>query len=206
MRKTAILALLVALPCFVAAQGTIELFNGKNLKGWKLYLVDDSKTPEEVFTADKGVINIAGQPFGCMYTEAQYSNYKLEIEWRWPEAASNSGIFQLVNFPAPEGENWPYTLECQLAAGKAGDVVHLGGAASDANIRVKVRNVESVEKPVGEWNKAEIICIDGNLTIYINGTLQNEITGATKTGGSIGMQSEGGPVQFRNITLTPLNK
>lgn len=44
---------------------------------------------------------------------------------RWIGEATNSGIFQRVQ----EGDKvWPQGIECQLMAGRAGDLVLLGGA------------------------------------------------------------------------------
>jgi len=40
--------------------------------------------------------------------------------------------------------------------------------------------------------------------LRINGLLQNEATGVGLRRGYIGLQSEGAPVVFRNIKLTPL--
>jgi hypothetical protein len=54
---------------------------------------------------------------------------------------------------------------------------------------------------VGEWNKAKIEVKSGVITIYINGELQNKGTNKVKKG-YIGLQSEGGPIQFRNMKLT----
>jgi hypothetical protein len=41
--------------------------------------------------------------------------------------------------------------------------------------------------------------------VHVNGQLQNRLTGLSNRQGFIGLQSEGGPVQFRNIILTPLD-
>lgn len=61
-----------------------------------------------------------------MYTKQKYSNYKLHVEWRWPDGKeANSGIFLLIEdlkSPFPNG------IECQLHAGDAGDFVLLGGS------------------------------------------------------------------------------
>ncbi len=43
----------------------------------------------------------------------------------------------------------------------------------------------SNEKPVGEWNSAEVICDDSTVTVYINGELQNRITGVSNNKGAI---------------------
>lgn len=54
----------------------------------------------------------------------------------------------------------------------------------------------------GEWNEANIFVKDGVITVYVNGVYQNTGTNKVKEG-HIGLQSEGGPIQFRNVTLTP---
>ena len=55
----------------------------------------------------------------------------------------------------------------------------------------------------GEWNEATVICKGGKVTVYINGQLLNECT-TTATEGYIALQSEGGPIEFRNIYLTAI--
>jgi hypothetical protein len=62
------------------------------------------------------------------------------------------------------------------------------------------------EKPVGEWNACDIICRGDTIAIRINGVLQNEITGALVDSGTIALQAEGKPVEFRHIEIAPLPK
>ena len=65
------------------------------------------------------------------------------------------------------------------------------------------KRADSSEKPVGEWNKAKIEMRSGKITVTINGVLQNQGTNKVKEG-YIGLQSEGGPIQFRNLRLRKL--
>ena len=60
------------------------------------------------------------------------------------------------------------------------------------------------ETEPGGWNKYEIICKGGTIEATINGKLQNKATGVNISKGYIGLQSEGVPIVFRNIKLTPL--
>ena len=151
-----------------------------------------------------GNIRIAGSPFGYMRTEETYDDYRLHVEWRWIGEATNSGIFQRVQ----EGDKvWPQGIECQLMAGRAGDLVLLGGARAAGiepvgKFPVKARIGDAgCEKPAGEWNEAEIVCRGDRMTVYINGMLQNECSGTDRTG-YIALQSEGGTLEFRNVYLT----
>ncbi|MDR3141573.1 MAG: DUF1080 domain-containing protein [Tannerellaceae bacterium] len=200
----------VALFCFIgeaSAQQVIKLFNGKDLSNWD-FIVDKNAVPaDQVYSVKDGVIHIKGNPFGYMYTKEKYDNYKLHVEWRWPQEATNSGIFLLiedVKNPFPNG------IECQLAAGNAGDFVCLGGSDLAEFIQrpgekrpafpvVKKANATS-EKPVGEWNEANIWVKNGTITVFINGVYQNTGTNKVKAG-HIGLQSEGKDIQFRNIQI-----
>ncbi|NLF58841.1 MAG: DUF1080 domain-containing protein, partial [Candidatus Hydrogenedens sp.] len=64
----------------------------------------------------------------------------------------------------------------------------------------------SSEKPLGEWNQYKVVCKGDTIELYINGTLQNRATGCTVTSGIIGLQSEGTPIEFRNIHIEPMGK
>lgn len=192
------------------AQKTEKLFNGKDLSNWN-FVVDKNSVPaDQVFSIRDGVIHITGNPFGYMYTKEKYSDYKLHVEWRWPNGESNSGIFLLIADPK---NPFPNGVECQLHAGDAGDFVLLGGSdlaeyqnrpgEPRPNFPVVKKTNPSSEKPIGEWNEANIFVKNGVITVYVNGVYQNTGTNKVKEG-YVGLQSEGKDVQFRNVTLTPL--
>lgn len=185
---------------------SIKLFNGKNLDGWIGYLDDSSLDPNAEFTVKNGVIHLSGK-LGYLHTEKVYSDYKLTAEWRWVDTATNSGIFLHVQ---PEYKALPENFEFQLKAGSAGDIYNSGGAFCDQSKAsgglVVVKQNSSNEKPVGEWNKGEAICEGNTITVYVNGQLQNKVTGTSLTEGYVGLQSEGKAIEFRNVILTPLKK
>ena len=185
----------------------VQLFNGKDLSNWVFYLKDQSVDPANVFTVKDGVIHISGDPFGYMRTKEKYSDYKLNVEWRWPSEATNSGVF--VHGQEPDAI-WLKCIECQLMAGNAGDFVCMNGA--DMNERpdkskVVVKKMsESSEKPVGEWNTMEVICKANTIEVIVNGVRQNKGTNVNITSGSICLQSEGKAIEFRNVFLSKLKK
>ncbi len=180
----------------------VELFNGSDLAGWEFYLAPGTEVEaSEVFTVADGCIRVAGQPFGYMRTAEKYGDYRLHVEWRWVGEGTNSGIFQRVQ----DGDKlWPNAIECQLCSGKAGDFVMLGGSKIEEMECVEeypvLARVGDYEKPVGEWNIAEVVCKGNKVTVYINGKLQNECT-CDSLEGYIALQSEGGPLEFRNIYI-----
>ena len=183
----------------------VSLFNGKDLNGWTAVLEDSPLHPSTEFTVEDGAISLSGK-FGYIRTEIPYADYRLNAEWRWPDSATNSGIFLHIQ----RDGIWPNCYECQLWNGKAGDLIHSSGTESaelraDSTLIILPKLEPSTEKPVGEWNTAEIVCSDSTITVHVNGQLQNRLTGLSNRQGFIGLQSEGGPVQFRNIILTPLD-
>jgi len=202
-------AMLMALALMSACTQSEKLFNGKDLSNWG-FVVDGDKAPaESVYTVYDNAIMITGVPFGYMYTKKKYKDYTLELEWKWLGEATNSGIFMMIA-QTQAGNAFPKAIECQLQGGNAGDFVMLSGSDLDEYVEpdsgrpafpVIRKRTASNEKPVGEWNKAKIEVQDGKITIYINGVLQNQGTNKVKEG-HIGLQSEGGPIQFRNLILT----
>lgn len=68
------------------------------------------------------------------------------------------------------------------------------------------RGAEDVEKPVGAWNRFEIIADGGNLVYWLNGVKVNEGKDGSLTEGKILFQSEGAEIYFRRIELHPLVK
>ena len=216
MKKNALLLILIfTVTAFFApgnlfAQKTTEPFNGTNLSNWNFVIQNNAAPASEVFMVKDGVIHITGAPLGYMYTKEKYGNCLLHVEWRWDEGESNSGVFILIEDPT---NPFPNGIECQLAAGKAGDLVMLGGSNLEEFVLnpgetrpafpiISKKNPSS-EKEAGEWNEADIYVIDGVISIYINGQYQNTGSNRVKFG-HVGLQSEGKAVQFRNIQITRL--
>ncbi len=203
---------LVVLSC--STENKIELFNGQDLDNWSIIVGSEDGEPKDLFYVEDGLMNTLGDPFGYIRTKESYSNYKLHVEWRWTEEPSNSGV--LLNV---QGKDmiFPHCVEAQLMHGKAGDFVLMGKGAAitvkDSTYLVTSEEKrylaipkfeESSEKPAGEWNTYDITSKDGTLELYVNGVLQNKGTDMSLTEGNIALQSEGGPMQFRNIYLQAL--
>ncbi len=182
----------------------IQLFNGQDLSNWIFHLKDPAVDPASVFTVQNGVIHIKGDPFGYMRTKDTYTEYKLNVDWRYPGEASNSGVFVHAQLP---DTIWLKCFECQLKSGSAGDFVCMNGAKMNElkpNTRVVNKMAASSEKPVGEWNTMEVTCKSNTIEVYVNGTLQNKATGISDTKGHICLQSEGKDIEFRNVFITKL--
>jgi hypothetical protein len=68
------------------------------------------------------------------------------------------------------------------------------------------RGENDVEKPVGEWNRMEIVCDGDSITCLLNGVLVNAGRQSSLKSGKILLQSEGAEIFFRKIEVRPLVK
>lgn len=191
-------------PKFGAA---IPLFNGEDLSGWD-YQLPAGTDPTTVWSAADGILRCNGRPAGYIYTEQEYTDFELTLEWRGnPETGpGNSGVLLRVQ---PPHKVWPRSIEAQLQSGNAGDFWNIDKFPMlTDNKRTSGRHTKkqspSNEKPLGEWNQYKLLVHGSKVTLTVNGTVQNIATWAARWSGPIALQSEGAVIEFRNIILRPI--
>jgi hypothetical protein len=197
----------------------VDLFDGKSLDGWtpfspaKKQGKDTPPTDAKVWSVQDGVIHCEGKPSGYLRTNKDYADYQLHLEWRWVGKPTNSGV--LLHKTGPD-ILWPTSVEAQLMHENAGDfylinlsslTVHGKQLGPVVKPYLRAKKMESSsENPPGEWNRYDIVCEGDSIQLTVNGVLQNKGAGANPRSGAICLQSEGSPIQFRNIYLKPLAK
>lgn len=151
------------------------------------------------------VLACAGQPVGYLRTERAFTSFELTVEWRFPdpERPGNSGV--LLRVQAPD-TIWPRSIEAQLNSGDAGDLWNIGAFPMQADAartsgRHTAKALPSSERPLGEWNTYVITLRDGDLTLAVNGQVQNRARWCAELPGGIALQSEGAPIEFRRVEL-----
>ncbi|MDF7799649.1 DUF1080 domain-containing protein [Pontiellaceae bacterium B1224] len=191
------------------------LFNGTDFTGWSFDTLDKAD-PETIWSVEDGVIRVngKGKPNGVMRTDASFSNYELEIEWRWPNAPGNNGC--LIHTSSPREMNvWPKSIEVQLQNGSAGDFWVIGESievkpeqiAKDKKgnpSRRRIKLVDGAEKPNGEWNTMRIIARGNTIEVYVNDQLVNKGWNASVSEGAICLQAERANAEFRTIRIREL--
>lgn len=215
--KTLPALLLVLTPLFAIAaddgtDGFKPLFNGKDLAGW----VNVNCAPDTWSVTGEGVIHCTGQPTGALRTERQYENFILELDWRHLKSGGNAGIFIWAGPEAAEGVPFLRSIEVQVldnGHGSSdshtthGDVFAIHGSTMKPFGRSRgMRSFPSEErsKSSPEWNHYRIECNDGVIRLSVNG---KEVSGGEDCvwrKGYIGLESEGSPVEFRNLKLKEL--
>jgi hypothetical protein len=187
-------------------EGFSDLFNGKDLTGWKFMLKDDAD-PAKTFSVHGGVIICTGHPNGYFYTDKSHKNYVLFYDWQYKRPANltedskfsgNSGC--LVHIQLPH-KVWPRCVEVQGMNKNHGQLIFIQHKANEHQEHFDKAAKDKAVKPVGEWNTTEIVCKDdGSISAKINGTEVSSGKGPL-TEGPIGFQSEGAEIHFRNIKI-----
>ena len=198
----------------------VPLFNGRDLTGW----VNANCAPE-TWRVREGVIHCTGRPTGALRTTRQYENFILEVEWRHLSSGGNSGVFIWGTPIAAPGVPFLRGIEVQVLdhgyaeqyekqTGKKsdwftthGDVFPIHGATMKPFGRhMGDRSFPSEERSKGtpEWNHYRIIGSNGVLRLHVNG---KEVSGGEDCNyrkGYLALESEGAPVEFRNVRIKEL--
>lgn len=185
----------------------ISLFNGRDLAGWTPFLGSDGDASKVWFVRDETLV-CAGSPVGYIKSDGSYTNFELELQWRFDPTlgAGNSGVLLRVQQP---DQVWPTSIEAQLQSRSAGDIwnigqfpMHVDASRTDGRHTTKAHPTN--EKPLGEWNTYLILLDHGRLELRVNGELQNVATDCAVIAGQIALQSEGSHIEFRAIRIRPL--
>jgi hypothetical protein len=181
----------------------IQLFNGKDLTGWRLIdpkQANGFKVVEGVLVNDP--VNPEGQRvnFGNLRTEKEFEDFKLTLDVNIPEH-SNSGVYL----------RGMYEIQVVDSYGKELDSHNMGGLYS------RIKPTSAAEKKGGEWQTMEMILCDRYVTVILNGVkiIDNQPAYGPTGGamqadvfkaGPIYLQGDHGKVSYRNLVLTPIVK
>jgi hypothetical protein len=169
----------------------VTLFNGTSLDGWQPVGRRDNQ-----WSAVGGILQNAKSGANLVTTQ-KFDDFKLHLEFRVPKGA-NSGVYLRGR----------YELQIDDAAGLDPSSHHLGGVYGF------IAPSENAAKPAGEWQSMDVTLVGRMITYDLNGTnviFNREIPGIT--GGAIDsaeaepgpllLQGDHGPVDYRNVVLTP---
>jgi hypothetical protein len=186
----------------VRTDGHRSYFYANDEKNWVFVLKDKKVDVSKVFKMGNGTLSISGESSGYLRTKGEYSNYELVLEYRWTKVLANSGV--LIHIQQKDTV-WPACFQVQQKADAAGDIICMNGLwAKECTDSVKFtipKMKPSNERPLGEWNSMHIICFGNTLKVFVNGELQNYVTGLTAQKGFIGFQNEGKPLEFRGLNI-----
>jgi hypothetical protein len=171
----------------------VALLSGNSLEGWHTVGRGDNQ-----WAVVSGVLQNA-KSGANLATDRKFEDFKLHLEFRVPKGA-NSGVYLRGR----------YELQIDDSAGLDPSSHHLGGVYGF------IAPSQNVARAAGEWQSMDLSLVGRMLNYDLNGTTiicNREIPGIT--GGALDsaegepgpllLQGDHGPVEFRNIVITPAN-
>lgn len=167
----------------------IKLTEGNEMKGWH------AEGPNQ-WIAENGILR-SPKSGANLVTDQKFTDFKLHAEFRIPKG-SNSGVYLRGR----------YEVQVTDAKGMEPSLDQLGA------IYGFLTPSEMVAKEAGEWNSFDVTLVGRMITVAVNGKTvitNQEIPGIT--GGAIDsneaepgpllIQGDHGPVEYRNLVITP---
>ena len=182
----------------------IELFNGKDLTGWRL---TDPKAVNGWGVKDAILVNNPAQEegkphknYGNLRTDREFEDFTLQVEVR-PSKGENSGVYV----------RGIYEIQVMDSYGRPTDAHNMGAVYS------RIKPSVSAEKPPGEWQTLEITFVDRHMTVVLNSQkiIDNQpVHGCTGGAlfsdvmrpGPIYLQGDHTGIEYRKLTLRPVAK
>ena len=177
------------------------------------------------------VFHCSGEPVGVIRTKEVYTNFELVARWTHLQSGGNSGFFVWTPPEALEGLepgklprggievqvlDHGYSEQYSARTGKApdfftthGDIFAVGTTKLDPFPPLSPNGKRSfprkhLSRGVGEWNHYYVRAINGEVRLWVNGEEVSGGNNAEPRSGYLCLESEGSPVEFREIRIRTL--
>lgn len=205
--------MMAALPLAAQVEAGFEpLFNGRDLTGWQLVR---GRGPG--YIVEKGVLVCPEDGGGNLFTEKEYANFVLRLDWRLWDGGNNG-----VGIRAPlEGDAAYVGMEIQVLD-EASEKYKKGAGLKPTQMTGSVYDVFAAKsghvKRDGVWNEYQIEARGRRIKVTLNGVVVTDVDldsvkdpevlkkhpGLARAKGHIGFLGHGTRVEFRNIRIMEL--
>ncbi len=202
--------------------------------GWRTLAAEDFakvNSADDTWSWRDGVLHCTGQPVSVIRSVKQFQNFEILVEWMHERPAGNSGVFVWVTpesiqkLTAAGKPGLPQGIEVQVLDHAFTDRMKARGAATDwfgTNGDVFPVGVKMTPFPPispdgsrsyptrhmanghGKWNQYYIRAVDGEVRLWVNGVEVSGGRGCDPASGYLCLESEGSPIQFRNLRVREL--
>jgi len=192
-----VLCIGLLVPVFAAdntpPEGFAALFNGKDLTNWK---ADDKA--KECWAIGDGVIKYNGKD-GDLWTEKEYGDFVLMVDWCMSSGVADSGIYVRGNSKSQ------VNIWCD-AMGSGEVYGYRTDNAQPEEVRNACKPSKKADKPLAQWNSFVITMKGDRLTVVLNGeeVISNAQLPGVKATGPIALQNHGNPLDFKNVYIKEL--
>lgn len=192
---------LLAIAFLATALPARPLFDGKTLDGWTIV----NNAP---FSVKDGAIHV-NRGTGWLRSNETFSDFVATFEFRILEEGANSGIFARTGPTShADAKGYPnngYQIQCiDSLAGQYPIATLIPYGAGPFKAEVDHDALQRAYRPAGQWQTIQIACLGASMRITLNGEVITRVSGIANPAGHLGLQAEGGLLEFRSIEVTPL--
>ena len=212
MKRNVLIVMLMAAAITLQAQEWVELFNGKNLKGWEKL---DGSAEYRVENGEVIGVSKTKTPNTFMATKKVYGNFILEYEMKM-DRGLNSGVQFRSEAYQPDGSLRVngYQVECDDHDSRpwAGGIYE---EASRGWLYPMAYNMCATKaNKRGEWNKIRVEAVGSTIRTYINGVNFANLVDDKRSEGLIALQVhgignntalEGKEIRWKNIRILTMD-
>lgn len=161
----------ISIPVIAASgAGAQQLFNGKNLDGWKFL---GHEAGQQGFTVEDGVLHTAAGKGILWYTREKIGNATIHVVYKMSNEKGNSGIFIRIPSP-PQSESDAINKGIEVQIDNRDNDWHSTGVLYSMT-KAKARPY----KPAGEWNTMDITLRGLRTIVKVNGVLVTDYDGVS---------------------------
>jgi hypothetical protein len=185
----------------------------------------------DTWTWNDGMIHCKGTPVGVMRIKKPVTNFELVLQWRHLKSGGNSGVFVWAPEKALEGLkpghlppggievqilDHGYSEQYQKQTGKKpdwftthGDVFPVGTSkmkpfpplSPDGSRSFPTKNLSL---GLNQWNHYYVRGVNGEIRLWVNGEEVSGGSHCTPASGFLCLESEGSPLDFKEVRLREL--
>src|SRR5437763_13043881 len=189
---------------------------------------------KDTWSFKDGIVSCTGKPTGVMRMKEPVTNFELVVQWMHQKRGGNSGVFVWaseesitnlhegkLNKRLPDGIevqilDHAFRVNYEKKTGKKGEFFTTNGDVFPTGT-AKLKPFEptspngqrsfprkELSKGAGEWNHYYIRGINGEVRLWVNGEEVSGGSGANPASGYLCLESEGSPIEFKNLRIRPL--
>jgi hypothetical protein len=188
-------------------EGFKPLFDGRSLAGWA-GSVDNYEVVEGAIRCQKG-------KGGVLHTKDEYADFVARLEFRLPKGGNN-GL--AIRYPGEGDTAYTGMCELQMLDNDAPKYAALDPRQYHGSAYGMAAATRGYLRPVGVWNFQEVTVKGSTIRVELNGSviLNTDLAkvtefmansphpGKERTSGFFGFAGHGDAVEFRNVSLKPL--
>lgn len=190
-------------------EGFEPIFNGQNFDGWK--------GPIDQYEVNDGIIRCKPNSGGTIYTEKEYADFVARLEFKLPPGGNN-GL--AIRYPGSGDTAYVGMCELQVLDNEAKKFANLDARQYHGSAYGMAAAHRGYLRPAGEWNFQEVTVKGSTIKVELNGTIILDCDlskvdqflagkphpGKDRTSGHFGLAGHNDPVEFRNLSIKPLDK